>query len=97
MKKMMMLAAAAVLCLNLSAQCPPKGTCCDSCDDRRECKCEKKDCRCEKKDGRCEKGCRCGKKGNKKCGKDCPNTKPCGKKKPCHKNGPKKHTPCCKK
>ena len=77
MKKMMLMAFAAMFTLSLCAQTPVR-KCDKKCDKKEQCdkKCDKKD---DKKDGKkCEK--KCDKKCEKKCDKKCDGQK-CGEKK----------------
>ena len=70
MKKLMLIAAAAIFCLSMNAQTPQK-KCDGQCGDKKECKKEcKKDCKKDGKtctmDGKCAKGKQCCKKAEKK-------------------------------
>lgn len=84
MKKFMMMAAAALLCLSVSAQCPKK-KCSGKCGNRTEC-CQR-DSTCAGKCSTCKnkkkgKGtCKKNKKGNGTCKKDSTAMRPCCKQK----------------
>lgn len=66
MKKIMMMAAMALFCIGVSAQCPDKKKKCDKPNTEQCCKKKKGDC-CKKKCGE-KKGDGCKKKCQSKCG-----------------------------
>lgn len=66
MKKVMMMAAMALFCIGVSAQCPDKKKKCDKPKTEQCCKKKKGDC-CKKKSGE-KKGDGCKKKCQSECG-----------------------------
>lgn len=66
MKKIMMMAAMALFCIGVSAQCPDKKKKCDKPKTEQCCKKKKGDC-CKKKSGE-KKGDGCKKKCQSECG-----------------------------